>query len=280
MTSQANESQRSPGLERLRRLVDSSRFQTFIVVVIVINAITLGLETSSSIVREHGEILAILDRAALAIFAAEIVAKLIVYRHRFFTSGWNIFDFVIVAVTLVPATDNLSVLRALRILRVLRLLSIIPQLRKVVQALFGALPGMGAIGMVLLLMYYVSGVLATKLFGEGFPEYFGSLGASMYTLFQIMTLESWSMGIVRPVMDTYPWAWAFFVPYIVLVTFMVLNLFIAIIVNSMQSLHESETQGERERQEEAQRESTEQVAALREEIAELRDLLASRRGPP
>jgi voltage-gated sodium channel len=147
----------------------------------------------------------------------------------------------------------------------------------VVQALLGALPGMGAIGLVLLLMYYVSGVLATKLFGESFPEYFGTLGASMYSLFQVMTLESWSMGIVRPVMEVYPWAWLFFVPYIVLVTFMVLNLFIAIIVNSMQTLHESEGQEQRDAELDAQREAGHQLAALRQEIAEMRQLLEVRR---
>lgn len=268
---------RSPGVELLRRIVESSRFQTFIITVIVINAITLGLETSPEIVEEHGLELALFDRMVLVIFVAEIVAKLVVYRFRFFASGWNIFDFLIVAVTLIPAGGNLSVLRALRILRVLRLLSIVPQLRQVVSALFGALPGMGAIGMVLLLMYYVSGVLATKLFGPSFPEYFGTIGDSMYSLFQIMTLESWSMGIVRPVMEVYPWAWMFFVPYIVLVTFMVLNLFIAIIVNSMQTLHESESKGEREAEQDERRHSAEQVAALRREIGELRALLEERR---
>jgi voltage-gated sodium channel len=245
--------------------------------VIAVNAITLGLETSSAIMAEYGAILSILDRTALAIFVAEIVLKLIAYRHRFFVDGWNVFDFLIVGVTLLPAGGNLSVLRALRILRVLRLLSIVPQLKRVVAALFGALPGMGAIGMVLLLMFYVSGVLSTKLFGESFPEYFGSLGASIYSLFQVMTLESWSMGIVRPVMEVYPWAWLFFVPYIVLVTFMVLNLFIAIIVNSMQTLHESEGQEARDAEADERREQAEHLKALRHEVAELRELLVTRR---
>ncbi len=267
----------SPGLERLRRLVESNRFQTFITAVIAVNAITLGLETSPGIVAAHGDALALLDRVALSIFVAEIAAKLVVYRHRFFGDGWNVFDFLIVGVTLLPAGGNLSVLRALRILRVLRLLSIVPQLRRVVSALFGALPGMGAIGMVLVLMFYVAGVLSTKLFGASFPEYFGNLGASMYSLFQVMTLESWSMGIVRPVMEVYSWAWLFFVPYIVLVTFMVLNLFIAIIVNSMQTLHEEEGESEREAERAERREMAEQLAALRREISELRGAVDARR---
>jgi voltage-gated sodium channel len=278
MSAASPASSPSPGIQRLRRLLESSRFQTFIVAVIAVNAVTLGLETSPALVAEYGSILSVLDRTALAIFVAEIVLKLIAYRHRFFVDGWNVFDFLIVGVTLLPAGGNLSVLRALRILRVLRLLSIVPQLKRVVAALFGALPGMGAIGMVLLLMFYVSGVLSTKLFGESFPEYFGSLGASIYSLFQVMTLESWSMGIVRPVMDVYPWAWLFFVPYIVLVTFMVLNLFIAIIVNSMQTLHESEGQEQRDAEADERREHAAQVKALRHEVAEIRQLLERRDG--
>ncbi len=121
-------------------------------------------------------------------------------------------------------------------MRVLRLMSVVPQMRAVIGALFNALPGMGSIVAVLGLIFYVASVMATKLFGAAFPDWFGSIGASMYSLFQIMTLESWSMGIVRPVMEVYPYAWAFFVPFIVVTSFSVLNLFIALIVNSMQSL--------------------------------------------
>jgi voltage-gated sodium channel len=128
------------------------------------------------------------------------------------------------------------VLRALRIIRVLRVVSLIPQMRAVVGALLKALPGMGSILAVLMLVFYIAAVMATKLFGETFPDWFGSIAASLFSLFQIMTLESWSMGIVRPVMEQHPGAWAFFVPFIIVTTFTVLNLFIALIVNSMQSL--------------------------------------------
>jgi voltage-gated sodium channel len=167
--------------------------------------------------------------------------KLIVYRVQFFKSGWNIFDFTIVAISLLPFIQGLSVLRALRVLRVLRLISVIPQFRKVTQAFFDSLSGLAAIGTILLLIFYVGAVMSTKLFGEHFPEWFGSIGASLYSLFQIMTLESWSMGIVRPVMEIYPFAWAFFVPFILLTTFAALNLLIGVIVNSMQSLHDDTT---------------------------------------
>jgi voltage-gated sodium channel len=220
---------------KLKAIVESQFFNTFIIVVILINAITLGLETSSAAMAATGPWLYRLDRLALFIFTAEILAKLWVYRKRFFADGWNIFDFSIVAIAWFPAVGPLAVLRALRILRVLRLISVVPQMRTVVGALFKALPGMLSIIAVLMLVFYVAAVMATKLFGDAFPAWFGSVGESMYTLFQIMTLESWSMGIVRPVMEVYPLAWVFFVPFVIVTSFAVLNLFIALIVNSMQS---------------------------------------------
>ena len=228
----------------LRSIIESRTFNSLIAFVIVINAITLGLETSPRAMNVAGPLLLAIDAAALWLFTVEIGLKLWVYRSRFVRDGWNIFDFAIITIAWLPAAGPLSVLRALRVMRVLRLVSIVPQMRTVVGALFKALPGMGSIMAVLMLVFYVAAVMATKLFGEGFPDWFGSIGASLYSLFQIMTLESWSMGIVRPVMEQYPSAWAFFVPFIFVTTFSVLNLFIALIVNSMQSL-QAEANGNR-----------------------------------
>ncbi len=220
-------------MERLRAIIESQRFQVFIIVIIIINAVTIGLETSPSAMAAAGGLIVALDLAALTIFIVEITAKLFVYRLSFFRNPWNVFDFTIVAVSLVPAGEGLSVLRALRILRALRLISMVPQMRLVVQALLTAIPAMSSVIALLALIFYVAAVIATKLYGADFPEWFGTIGASLYTLFQIMTLESWSMGIVRPVMEVHPYAWAFFVRFILIITFAVLNLFIAIVVNSM-----------------------------------------------
>ena len=229
-----------PVRDVLRELVESRGFSLGITLVIIVNAVTLGLETWPLAMERAGPLLLAVDRLALWIFTVEISLKLYVHRSRFFRDGWNVFDFLIVAVAWVPATGPMSVLRALRVLRVIRLVSVVPQMRTVVGALFKALPGMGSIVAVLTLVFYVAAVMATKLFGATFPEWFGSIGASMYSLFQIMTLESWSMGIVRPVMEEMPHAWAFFVPFIIVTSFTVLNLFIALIVNSMQTLHEDD----------------------------------------
>ena len=249
--------------EKLQRLIESSRFEWTITAVIIINAIVLGLETVPSVMRDYGGILAALDKAAIAVFVVEIALKLYVYRLRFFASGWNIFDLLIVGVALVPASQQVSVLRALRILRVLRLISVVPSMRQVVQGLLGAIPSMGTVIALLSLIFYISAVMATKLFGQAFPQWFGTIGESLYSLFQIMTLESWSMGIVRPVMEQFPYAWAFFVPFILATSFIVLNLFIAIIVTAME--HESNEEAVHEREE-----ILNEIRALRREVAELK----------
>jgi voltage-gated sodium channel len=220
----------------LARWVESPRIQRLVVAVIIFNAVVLGLETSPAVMARWGGLLIALDRLALAVFIAELAIKFVAYRGYFWRSGWNVFDFVVVAVALVPGVGPWAVLRSLRVLRVLRLLTVIPSLRKVVAAFLHSIPGLAGVVAVMSIFFYTAGVLATKLFGAEYPEWFGSLGLSLYTLFQIMTLESWSMGIVRPVMETHPWAWAFFVPFIIIATFTILNLFIGIIVSTMQEL--------------------------------------------
>jgi voltage-gated sodium channel len=226
--------------ERVDKFIDRSDVQFAIIAVIVLNAVVLGLETSKTLMSAAGPLILTLDRICLAIFTVEIALKLFARGPAFFRNGWNIFDFAIVAISYVPSAGGLSVLRALRILRVLRLLSAVPSLRRVVEGLFRALPGMASVFVLMTLIFYIGSVIATKLFAENFPEWFGNLGLSAYSLFQIMTLESWSMGIVRPVMEVYPYAWAFFVPFILITTFAVVNLVVGLIVNSMQDAHDEE----------------------------------------
>ncbi len=219
---------------RVGAMMESRRATQIITGVIVFNAVTLGLETSDAVMREIGGLLHVLDEAVLVAFVIELLLKLFGFGHRYFKNGWNLFDFTIIVISLMPASGELSVLRSLRIVRVLRLVAIVPAMRKVVQALMAAIPGVSSVAALLLLVYYVFSVMVTKLYGDAFPQWFGTVGNSMYSLFQIMTLESWSMGIVRPVMEKFPNAWAVFVPFILLTTFAVLNLFIAVVVNAMQ----------------------------------------------
>ena len=227
--------------QRVKSFIEAPGFGSFIMAVIVFNAALLGLETSDRLMAAVGPVLVTLDRICLGIFVIEILLKIYVYRFRFFHDGWRIFDFVIVGISLVPATQGLSALRALRILRTLRLISTVPRLRRVVEGFVNAIPGMASVFLLMALVFYIGAVIATKLFSDSFPEWFGTLGKSGYSLFQIMTLESWSMGIVRPVMEVYPYAWMFFVPFIMVTTFAVVNLLVGLIVNSMQDAHHEET---------------------------------------
>jgi len=258
-------------MKALQTLVESRRFEWFITAVIIVNAITLGLETVPAAMQRAGPVLLAIDQTILAIFVVELVSKLLVYRQNFFRDPWRIFDFIIVGIALMPTTGSLSVLRALRILRVLRLVSMVPSLRRVVGGLIAALPGMGSIVLLLGLVFYVFSVMATKLYGAAFPNWFGSIPASAYSLFQIMTLESWSMGIVRPVMETFPMAWAFFVPFIIATSFTVLNLFIGIIVSAMQAEHEAEAVADRELLQTEQELILNEIKALRADLAELKN---------
>ncbi|WP_375593695.1 ion transporter [Algihabitans albus] len=261
-------------LGRLQDLIENATTQKIIAVLIALNAVTLGLETSERAMAAAGEVLRVLDRTLLLIFTAEILAKLLIYRTRIHKDPWNVFDILVIGIAWMPATGNLSVLRALRILRVLRLISAVPSMRRVVTALLHAIPGMGSIVALLALVYYVFSVMATKLFGPAFPEWFGTIGASAYSLFQIMTLESWSMGIVRPVMEIFPYAWAFFVPFILVTSFTVLNLFIGIIVDAMQSQHQAEAEEAAVAEDKARAADNaqilEELRALRREVADLK----------
>ncbi|RJY09269.1 ion transporter [Aurantiacibacter aquimixticola] len=248
---------------RVRRLIETRIFDRAIIAVIVVNALGLGMETSPAIMASYGDIVGLLDRIAIAIFVVELALKLFAYRFAFFRNGWNVFDLLIVSAALVPASREFSVLRALRILRALRLISVVPSMRRVIVGLFSAIPSIGTVIVMLLLLFYISAVMATKLFGAAFPEWFGTLGASLYSLFQIMTLESWSMGIVRPVMEVFPCAWAFFVPFILVTSFIVLNLFIGVIVNAMSEATDEEAHDERE-------EILRELRGLRDDIGKLR----------
>ncbi len=261
--------------------VENPRVQNVIIALIILNAVILGMETSPAIMERIGPFLITLDSLILGVFVVEIAMKLIAQGPAFFRRGWNIFDFLVVGIALVPASGPLAILRALRILRVLRLLSMLPRLRFVVEALLHSLPGIGSIALLMVVVYYVAAVMATGLFGTTHPQWFGDIGSSMYTLFQIMTLESWSMGIVRPVMESHPYAWLFFIPFILIATFTVLNLFIAIIVDAMQTMHEAVVQKEEAvitgvvHSEGAQIE--EELRGVREELRALRAMLLGKK---
>jgi voltage-gated sodium channel len=265
----------------LSPIVDDPRTERVIMALIVANAVILGLETSKSVMASYGRVLEILDHIILAVFVIEIAARVIVHRFAFFRDPWSVFDFIVIGIALVPATETFSVLRSLRVLRVLRLITGVPTLRRVVAGLLAALPGMGSIVLLIGLIYYVFAVMATKLFGGDYPHLFGTLADSLFTLFTVMTLEGWVNDVAKPVMEKHPYAWIFFISYIVVTTFMVLNLFIGVVVNAMQAeaskAEAVERAAEREMIQEEAAPILAEVKSLRTELAQLRAELAGRR---
>ncbi len=240
-------------LEDLKGFLESRFFQMLIVVLIIINAVTIGLETSPTVISVFGLWLSAIDNYILGLFCIEIILKLIVYRERFFLNAWNVFDILIVGIALVPATGPLHILRTLRILRTIRLVKNIPKLRLIIESLILSIPSIGWIVVLLIMIFYIFAVIGTDLYGQAFPGYFGSIGDSFFTLFQIMTLESWSSGIARPMMEKLPFSYLFFIPFILLATYTTLNVFIAVVVNTMNEVNRK---------------------ALKEEEQILRDLLS------
>jgi voltage-gated sodium channel len=264
----------------LSPIVNDPRTERVIMALIVVNAVILGLETSKSVMASSGRLLQVLDHIILAVFVVEIAARVAVHRIAFFRDPWSVFDFIVIGIALVPATETFSVLRSLRVLRVLRLITGVPTLRRVVAGLLAALPGMGSIVFLIGLIYYVFGVMATKLFGETNSDLFGTLADSLFTLFTVMTLEGWVNDVAKPVMEKHPYAWVFFISYIVVTTFMVLNLFIGVVVNAMQEEASKAEAVEREAEREMIQEEASpilaEVKSLRGEVAALRADLARR----
>lgn len=229
-------------MKKIRDFVDNPIVQNVILGVIILNSILMGLATSSEIMATSGTIINAIDYCCLGIFVIELILKIIAYNKDFIKSGWNIFDFIIVAISLVPNLQFFSALRTLRVLRVLRTLKSLrvlrmvsgfKKLRIIATSIVESIPGILWTGFLLLIEFYVFAILGTTMFGQQFPDWFGSIGESFYTLFQVMTLESWSMGISRPVMEVYSWAWLYFVPFVICSAFIVMNVVVGIVVNTI-----------------------------------------------
>ncbi|MEC3885617.1 ion transporter [Halobacillus litoralis] len=224
---------------KLRHFIEHKSFSRFILTVILINAVIIGISTDDSIYQNYQSLFIFLDILVLSIFTVEIILKLVVYRRHFFKDGWNIFDFVIVFGSLVLYnTHFVGVLRILRVLRVLRTISVVPSLRRLTSALFLAIPAIGSVMILMAIIFYVYAIIGVTFFGDIAPEYFGNVGLSTLTLFQVFTLESWASGVFRPIFAEITWSWVYFVSFIVISAFIILNLIIGEIVNNAQQLSE------------------------------------------
>ena len=234
-------------MKAIASLLAHKVFQNTIVGVILLNAAILGVLTVPDLDPAIVDWLHWLDHACLIVFCVEIFLKLVVLRLGFFKDGWNVFDFLVVAIALAPAAGPLSVLRALRVFRLMRLVTAFPSMRQVIPSMFGAIPGVASVAGILLVIFYVAAIMAIGFFGEIDPENFGGLGPAFFTLFQLMTTEGWP-NMARTIMETSPLAWLFFIPFIVMTTFTTLNLVFGIVVNSMEEAKEEAVREDMEAQ--------------------------------
>jgi voltage-gated sodium channel len=232
----------------------------------------MGLETSKSVMESFGSIIHAFDIFVISVFTIEVTLRIIAHRISFFKDPWSLFDFFVVIISLIPSSGSFQVLRILRVLRLFRLITVVPQMRKIVAALISVIPGMVSIIGLMSLIFYVFAIMATSLYSETFPQWFGTLGESFYSLFQIMTLESWSMGIVRPLMEQHPLAWTFFIPFIFVATFIMINLVVAIIVDAMSIIKEEEIE-KIEEVKVSENELKNEIKSLQNEIQELKQLI-------
>jgi voltage-gated sodium channel len=237
-TSHAREDSAHPVKAFARRIIEARAFEPFMIGLILFNALLIGLETSPAMIESYGHWLHLGNDIILAVFIAEAVLKMTAVAPRFglyFGNGWNLFDFSIVVLSLIPATGEFAlVARLVRILRVLRLISAVPQLRLIVATLVRSIPSMGHVIMLMSVMFYIYAVTGVHFFSVDDPEHWGTLGSALLTLFQLVTLEGW-VEVMDTAMENHPWAWLYFVSFVLLGTFVILNLFIAVVINNLET---------------------------------------------
>jgi voltage-gated sodium channel len=268
-----------------KRIADDSRFQLFIIGVIVANAVTLGLGTYEALAEDYGSLLGTLDDVFLGIFVVELAIRIAAYGSRpqdFFRDGWNLFDFVVIAAAFAPGLrQNATLLRLARLLRVVRVVSVFPDLRVLVRAMVRSLPPIGSLVVLTLLLMYVYGMVGWILFHEDDPQEWGTIGDAMLNLFIVITLENWPTLLERG-MEIHPASWIFFVSYVLLASFLVINILLAIIINSMEEVRAAERQRVRARRAEERGEggvreeaalAADAAEAVAARVGELRELL-------
>lgn len=273
-------------IKGLRKVVDHKAFQSFILFIIIFNSVVMGIETITGLPDKVVLVLGLFNNICLWIFIIEMLLKFLAYGMDYFKDPWNWFDMVIIGTSLISALPFMAALRAFRVLRVLRslkalrsmrLVSSIHHLQIILVAIVRSVPSILWTGLLMILIYYIFALIGVNLFGEAFPDWFGTVGKAMYTLFQVMTLESWSMGISRPVMEVYSAAWLYFVPFVLISSFIVMNVVVGIVVNSISEVTAEDTKRVQEEESEENGEAEtdeERIKALTKEVKEMREVLA------
>ena len=269
-------------IKSLKKIVDGKVFQGIILFVILFNCVIMGLETIKGLSPDAVSAFAVINTVCLWIFILEIIVKFLAYGLDYFKDPWNWFDMFIVGISLVSGLPFMAAFRAMRVLRVLKslkalrgtkLIGAVRHLQVIIAAIFKSIPSILWTGILLILIYYIFALIGVNLFGEAFPDWFGNIGKSMYTLFQVMTLESWSMGISRPVMEVFPYAWAYFVPFVLISSFIVMNVVVGIVVNAISEVTAENTKEEAE-EKVSETELIGEIHSLKEQLDRLEKQLA------
>ena len=223
--------------ELAQSIVGKIAFEYFIVALILLNGVILGLETSPAIVAQYGDWLHLGNQLILGVFIVEAMLKIVAVAPRlklYFGDGWNLFDFSVVVLSLLPATGEYAMIaRLARLLRVARLVSTIPELRLIISTLVRSIPSMGHVLMLMSIIFYIYAVAGYHLFHEHDPTHWETLGLSLLTLFRVVTLEDWT-DVMYTAMEMHSMSWIFFVSFVVLGTFVIINLFIAVVINNLE----------------------------------------------
>ena len=271
--------------ERCKRIAESTRFQAFIFAVILLNAVALGLQTYDGIDEDIGPVLHIINDVCVGIFVVELAIRITAYGSRpqdFFRDGWNVFDFIVITAAFVPGVrESTTLLRLARLLRVVRIVTVLPEFRIIVRGMARSLPPIGSLALLALLLMYVYGMVGWILFHEGDPENWGNLGDAMLSLFVMMTLENWP-NYLEAAQEIHSWSWIYFVTYIVLASFRLFNVLIAVVLTSMEAARAEDERLARRIQRELRDEREELVEAmrsLRSAVDELEERIERRGGP-
>ena len=268
-------------MDVLEKALHWKHTQKIITFVIILNAVVLGILTNRSLSAEEVLFLEAIDKACLVIFTIELIAKLLVYRRSFWSEGWNIFDFVIVLSSIIFISSSISVIRAFRIFRLLKALAEFPELQILVSSMLKAIPSMTWALLLLFIVFYIFAVFGSTMYGDTFPELFGGVGGSMFTLFQVMTFESWATAVARPIMEMYPYAWAYFLVFILLTAITLLNVMVGIVVEAVgtisEAVKEEQSATEAENASFDVREDDEIEAEIRKHLEQIEELLKARK---
>ena len=218
------------------RVAQTRAFDNVVIGMILATALGLGMDTDAALHARFGALIGWVYQAALAVFVVEAAVKLTAVAPRFeryFRDGWNLFDFSVLVLALIPATGQFALIaRLARLLRVLRLVTVVPQLRVIVATLIRSLPGLGHVMLLLLVLYYVYAVAGVHLFGDHDPTHWRSLGIALLTLFRVMTLEDWT-DVMYIAMELHPMSWLFFVSFVLIAAVIMINLVIAVVINNL-----------------------------------------------